>query len=185
MKKQHILQVFFSIFSILQVLYAQNAQNRKDEPLHHNPWELIIYRPENAGDMNDVRCYLKVEDAETGEDVTYTKLKATYEWVSIPDVANPYQNIYYLDGGMAMHINIKSGKYKIQVYTPFEKQNGVYTTNTSKETWNSNIFEYDTANPAKVIFVCPTANDNGFYDGGWHIDYKAPKWFKFTKPKRH
>ena len=126
------------------------------------------------------------QDAETGEDVTYTKLKATYEWVSIPDVANPYQNIYYLDGGMAMHINIKSGKYKIQVYTPFEKQNGVKCSgNNDKTTWTSNIFEYDTANPAKVIFVCPTANDNGFYDGGWYIDYKAPKWFKFTKPKRH
>lgn len=133
--------------------------------------------------MNEVRCYIRIEDAETGEDVTYTKIKATYEWVSIPDVANPYQNIYYLDGGMAMHLNIQPGKYKIQVYTPWEKQNGVQCAN--KGTWESNVFEYDTSNPAKVIFVCPTANDNGFYNGGWYIDYKAPKWFKFTKPKRN
>ena len=49
----------------------------------------------------------------------------------------------------------------------------------------STTFEYNsTENPAKVIFVSPTANENGFYDGGWHIDHKAPKFFRFTKPER-
>ncbi|MCR5762089.1 MAG: hypothetical protein K6G00_01750 [Treponema sp.] len=181
MRKNLNLKVFFILLIINAVQVTLYSQNNE---IHHNPWELILYRPENAGDMNDVRCYLKVEDAETGDDVTYSKIKATYEWVSIPDVANPYQNIYYLDGGMAMHMNIQPGKYKIQVYTPFEKQNGVQCTSSSMATWESNIFEYDTENPTKVIFVYPTANDNGFYDGGWYIDYKAPKWFKFTKPKQ-
>ena len=27
-------------------------------------------------------------------------------------------------------------------------------------------------------------DENGFYDGGWYIDYKAPKFFKFTKAKQ-
>ena len=48
----------------------------------------------------------------------------------------------------------------------------------------SNTFYYDTNNPTKVIFVMPTADENGFYDGGWYIDYKAPKFFKFTKAKQ-
>ena len=38
--------------------------------------------------------------------------------------------------------------------------------------WESNVFEYNTENPTKVIFVTPTRNDNGFYNGGWIIDYK-------------
>ena len=175
MKKLSCLIIL--LCSLTGIMRAQDA------PLRHNPWELIIYRPENAGSMNDIRCYIKITDAKTGEDVTYTKIKATYEWVSIPNVANPYQNIYYLDGGMAMHLNIQSGTYRIQVYTPPEKQYGVPCA--SADTWESNIFDYNTENPAKVIFVCPTANENGFYNGGWYIDYKAPKWFKFTKPKRN
>ena len=32
--------------------------------VRHNPWELIIYRPENNGDLNYVRCWIKLEDAD-------------------------------------------------------------------------------------------------------------------------
>ena len=49
--------------------------------LHHNPWELIIYRPENSSQINEIRCWLKLED-EAGNDVTYTAATATYEWIS-------------------------------------------------------------------------------------------------------
>lgn len=184
-----IALIFFSF-----LLFAET------EPLHFNPWELIIYRPENSGRMNEIRCWLKAEDAETGEDVTYTRLTATYEWVDdtiivhknpldfrslfIPSrkhVLYPYQRTYYLSGGMAMHLNLAKGKYKFSVYTPKDKTNLYETEN--KDQWESNVFYYDTENPAKVIFVFPTANQNGFYNGGWVIDAKAPEYFEFTKPK--
>jgi len=171
-----------------------------DAPLKPNPWSLIIYRPENNYDMNDVRCWLKVEDAETGEDVTYTKIKAKFEWIpqniklqknpkSITGLFKPdrkvtlydYKRTYYLMGGMAMHLNLQNGKYKISVYTPKDNNNMFETENEGD--WLSNEFYYDTENPANVIFVSPTANDNGFYDGGWWIDYKAPEYYKFTKSK--
>ena len=51
-----------------------------EDEVRHNPWSLIIYRPENSWQINETRCYLKLEDAETGEDVTYTKSKANYSW---------------------------------------------------------------------------------------------------------
>lgn len=169
--------------------------------IKHNPWSLIIYRPENTEKMNDVWCWVKFTDAETGEDVTYSRLTAQYEWVSqtvkiqpkdhhsIESIFSPtrlytmhnYQKTFYLAGGMAMHINLKPGKYFITVYTPKEKAGFFKCSN--KGDWLSNKFYYDTENPAKVIFVVPTANENGFYDGGWFIDWKAPEFFVFTKPK--
>ncbi len=148
--------------------------------IHPNPWSLIISRPYNSDKMNDVRCYVKFEDAQTGEDVTYTKIKANYVWANTPKIAHKYQHTYFLTGGMAMHCLLKPGKYKISVITPKEKNNSFQTENN--DDWASNIFYYDTSNPTNVIFVVPTANDNGFYNGGWYIDYKAPKYFKFTKP---
>lgn len=168
--------------------------------VRHNPWSLIIYRPENNGDLNDVRCWLKIQDSQTGEDVTYTKIKAKYEWVSmtkklqknpksiaglfIPDTnikLFKYQKTYYLSGGMAAHLTLPKGKYKISVYTPKDKTNLFKTENP--DGWTSNVFEYDTENPAKVIFVIPVTNDNGFYNGEWKISSQAPKWFKFTIPQ--
>lgn len=145
--------------------------------LHHNPWELIIYRPENSSQINEIRCWLKLED-EAGNDVTYTAATATYEWMSRPNVVNQFQKTWWLSGGMAIHLNLKKGKYKISVYTPVDK---MWPYKADKP-WTSNVFEYDTENPAKVIFVMPVKNDNGFYTGEWHIDYKAPLFFKFTSP---
>lgn len=148
--------------------------------IKHNPWELIIYRPIDTEKMNMVKCYLKIEDFE-GNDVTYSAVKATYELVEDKDKIHPYEKTYYLLGGMAMHLNIKKGRYKITVFTPADKQ---YPFNDERKiTWTSNEFIYDTENPAKVIFVYPTANDNGFYNGGWVISGKAPEFFKVTKPK--
>jgi len=164
----------------------KKADSKEPAPIKHNPWSLIIYRPENAGDMNDVRCWLKIENPETGEDITYntTKIKASYEWTA-NTIKEPqlyrYKRTYYLSGGMAMHLNLRPGKYKFTVYTPKDKTNMLETSNQGD--WISNEFLYDTENPTKVIWVVPTANDNGFYNGGWYIDYKAPEWYKFTKPK--
>lgn len=171
--KKILLLVFSAVFS-----FNLTAQQKN---LHHNPWELIIYRPENTPSMNEVRCYLRLLD-EQGNDVTFSAAKATYEWASIPNVVNQYQKTRWLSGGVAMHLNLKPGKYKISVYTPPDKQYPYPSENRNQ--WESNVFEYDTSNPAKVIFVSPTANDNGFYSGGWFIDYKAPGYFKFTKPKQ-
>lgn len=169
--------VFFAAIFFSISLYAQN----KSAEVKHNPWELIIYRPENSSKINEVPCWIKIEDAE-GKDVTYTCARATYEWASIPDRINYYEKSWYLTGGMAMHLhNLKPGRYKFTFYTPKEKQ---YPFTEFSHEWKSNEFYYNTENPAKVIFVYPTANDNGFYNGGWIISAKAPAYFKFTKPEQ-
>ncbi len=163
----------------------------KDLPAGHDKTSLIIYRPDNTGILNDIRCFLRIQD-EKGNDITYDTscITATYEWVSIPDRANNYKKKYYLSGGMAMHLKLKKGRYKISLYTPVDQQNNFIYPESGEETrtalrsgvveysqpqafqWESNIFEYNTENPTKVIFVTPTRNDNGFYNGGWVIDYR-------------
>lgn len=174
-------QFIFFLLMISAAFPLKLSGGEPQEPLHHNPWELIIYRPENSGGMNSIRCWLKIED-ESGTDVTYSAARATYEWVSVPDVINHYEKTYYLSGGMAMHLLIKPGKYVFRLYTPPEHQFGAQVRN--KKQWESNAFFYDTQNPAKVIFVSPVANENGFYSGGWHISSKAPLFWKYTKPKQ-
>lgn len=140
---------------------------------------LRIYRPENDGEMNTIRCYIRILD-EDDNDVTYTCGKAFYSWFTKPRVFYFYRKNYYLSGGMVMHINLKPGKYKISVYTPVDKQNGFECEN--KDQWESNTLFYNTENPTNVIFISPTANENIFYNGGWHIDYYAPKFYIYTKP---
>lgn len=154
----------------------------KDLPVGHDKTSLIIYRPQNNGTLNDIRCFIKIED-ENNNDVTYDKnfIWASYEWVtSNPDQIFNYKKTYWLSGDVAMHLRLKKGKYKISVYTPVDKQNNWTYPDAETKTfeWKSNIFEYNTENPAKVIFVLPVTNDNGFYKGEWFIDYKAPKYFK-------
>ena len=177
MKK--IFLIIFTLFS----LFAISADDDLKK-LRHNPWELIIYRPENKSDFNYVRCYVRIED-ENGNDVSKTKVKASYKWVTIPNVVNSYKKQLFLDGGMAMLLNLKPGKYRFSVYTPIDRQGGFEVTKNiaGKKIWESNIFEYDTENPAKVIFVTPVMNDNGFFAGAWWIDYKAPRFFKFAEGK--
>ena len=148
----------------------------KDMPAGHDKQSLIIYRPDNVGVLNDIRCFLRLEDEE-GNDVTYdtTTITATYEWLSTPDIIRNYKHTYFLSGGMAMHLKLKKGRYKISLYTPTDQQNNfTYPVEGTKAfQWESNVFEYNTENPTKVIFVTPTRNDNGFYNGGWIIDYKS------------
>ncbi|WP_407398958.1 hypothetical protein [Treponema sp.] len=166
------------IVFLAAILFSLNAFS--DGEIKHNPWELFIYRPENSEKMNEVRCWLKIEDMD-GNDVTYTATKAHYIWISNPKQLYQYERTYYLSGGMAMYLHsIKPGRYRFTVCTPADKQ---YPYPNANRDWTSNEFIYDTNNPAKVIFVFPTADDNGFYDGGWTISGKAPKFFKFTKPK--
>ena len=154
----------------------------KGLPAGHDKTQLIIYRPQNNGTMNDIRCFLHLED-ESGNDVTYDQnfVTATYEWTSsAPDVINKYKKTYWLSGGLAMHLKLRKGKYKITVYTPTDQQNNWTYPEAGQKPfeWKSNVFAYDTENPAKVIFVTPTANENGFYDGGWNISSKAPRYLK-------
>ena len=170
------------LFFIFSSLYAQPVPGSyydfldatKDMPAGHDKTSLIIYRPDNIGVLNDIRCFLRLED-EQGNDVTYTAATATYEWVSIPDHINKYKKKYFLSGGMAMHLKLKKGRYKISLYTPVDQQNNfVYAEADAKPfQLESNVFEYNTETPTKVIFVTPTRNDNGFYNGGWIIDYKT------------
>lgn len=158
-KKKFILLIIFLIFSQLHAL--------------------IIYRPVNNGDMNDIKCYLRILD-EKDNDVTYTAARVYYAWIDQPHKYYSYKKKYYLMGGIAMHVNLKPGKYKITVYTPKDAQNGFECEN--KDTWESNTFYYNTENKLNVLFVSPTANDNLFYNGGWYLDYKAPKFRNYTFP---
>ncbi len=177
-------KVFFVLFIVIAPLFAQPVPGSyydfidatKDLPAGHDKTSLIIYRPDNIGVLNDIRCFLRLED-EQGNDVTYTAATATYEWVSIPDRINNYKKKYYLSGGMAMHLKLKKGHYKISLYTPVDQQNNFTYAEADVKPfqWESNVFEYNTENPTKVIFVSPTRNDNGFYNGGWVIDYRAGK----------
>lgn len=169
------LSILFSLLLIFSLFSAAGEL----APIKQNPWELIIYRPENKTDFNYVRCYLRIED-ENGNDVSKSKVSASYEWATIPNVANKYKNILYLDGGMAMHLHLQAGKYRFSVFTPTDKQNFPCK---NKDQWESNVFEYDTENPAKVIFVTPVMNDNGFFRGEWWIDYRTPKFFKWSQMK--
>ncbi len=173
--------VFFLLLIFNSFLYAQQP-HLQEKNIKHNPWELRIYRPINAGSMNDVRCFLRLEDSE-GNDVTKTAIrKAYYKHAGSPDKNYSYKNKIYLTGGTILYLNLKSGKYKISVYTPPEYQYP-YSKKSSGSDWSSNIFEYDTENPLKVIFVYPTANENSFYNGGWIINYKSPEFYEFTKPE--
>lgn len=179
-------------------VYATVSPKKPVTPL---PWNLILYRPENSQGLNDVRCWVKILDAETKEEVTYSKISATYEWVSLTKkihadrselwgmlaphntaVAWPYQRTYYLSGGMAMHLRLPEGKYLISVSTPADQRGFFEFETENKGTWNSNEYYYDTDYPATVLFVTPTANDNGFYNGGWVVSFEAPKWFKAAIP---
>ena len=174
---------FFITFLTLILLTFQGGGSLSAQDIHHNPWNLIIYRPENAFPMNEIRCWMKIEDQD-GNDVTKSAIrKATYEWIPSPKTHYKYKHTLFLSGGMAMHLNIKPGKYKISFRTPKSEYSFVEYDFENKGDWESNVFEYNTDNPTKVIFVYPTANDNGFYNGGWVIDYKAPKYFKFTQPR--
>lgn len=175
-----ILLIVSLTFLMLQGSFCQELKSHYKDTLHPDPWSLIIYRPEESPEINDIRCYLKVTDAETGEDVTYTRIKANYSWVSTPHTGHNYQRTYYLSGGMLMHLLLKPGKYNISVYTPKDKVFGLKVSN--KGDWLSNTFYYDTSNPTNAIWVIPTANPNGFYNGGWYITWKAPEYYKIVKP---
>ena len=188
--------ILFFAFSALSAQpvpgsYYDFLDATKDLPAGHDKTSLIIYRPDNVGVLNDIRCFLRIQDEE-GKDITYdtSRLTATYEWLSTPDIIRNYKHTYFLAGGMAMHLKLRKGRYKISLYTPTDQQNNFVYPESGEEArtalqsgkinllqqkafqWESNIFEYDTENPTKVIFVTPTRNDNGFYNGGWVIDYR-------------
>ena len=165
------------LFALLFIL----ASPLSSQEIHHSPWELVIYRPLNKGDINDVRCYLVLEDAQTGEIVTKTALrKASYQYTSDLNTAYFYQRDPYLCGDMMMILNIKPGKYWISLWTPKDKAAFLENPKPRRD-WNSNRLYYNTDNPIKALFVRPTKNDNGFYDGSWEISTKAPQFWKWTK----
>ena len=115
--KKRLFLILLHIFFQVGLIFAQPVPGSyydfmdavKDMPAGHDKTSLIIYRPENKGVMNDIRCYLKLTNMD-GKDVTYSACTATYEWVSIPNVVNQYKKKYFLSGGMAMHLKLKKGR---------------------------------------------------------------------------
>ena len=146
---------------------------------------LEIYRPSNFSLMDEIPCLLKITDTE-GNDAWDKIISINYSWYN-DMITNPHwTHTYYngcFTGGAVIHLQMQAGVYKISVSTPQNHQRDYLPENTDE--WISNEFIYKTGSPAlKVIFVSPTANQNGFYTGGWHIDYRAPKYFIYTKPYR-
>ncbi len=167
MKKEKIIIFFILFFS-------------------HLSYSLEIYRPENYGEMNTIPCFLEITDTE-GNDATSSIISISYSWYNELQ-NNPKRHHKYFEGcflgGTVIHLQMKKGTYHISIYTPVDKQ-GSYK-NISNNDWKSNTFVYTVDSPAlKVIFISPTANENGFYSGAWHIDYKAPKFYIYTKPYRN
>ena len=158
-------------------------------------FSLNIYRPENKGALNTIPCLIRITDME-GNDVAdaithlsynwYYELR-TLNWRGEPKTLHRYFNGCFT-GGVVVHLLTKPGKYLISVYTPPEHQQDYGDTagnlGGQKRTWESNTFTYDTTHKPNVIFVSPTANDNGFFNGGWHVDYRASKFWQYTKPYR-
>ena len=157
--------------------------------------ELIVYRPENNEQINEVRCWIQLLD-EDGNDVTHTKARAAYAWIDQPKKLYRYEKSFYVSGGMVCHLYLDSRhgeKYTIRVRTPKAHVQDFPLPERLQVDWDSNDFVYDSANvrnsaedganPLKVIFVSPTANDNGFYEPRWLIDHRAPRYFKVTKPR--
>ena len=141
-----------------------------------------IYRPENFGNMNTIPCLLKVTDLQ-GNDASSSIISLSFSWYYDMRWNHRYFNGCFT-GGTVVHLNMKAGTYKISVYTPLSMQDS-YAGVVGDGDWLSDDFIYKVGSPAlKVIFVSPVANDNGFYVGKWHIDYKAPKFYKYTKPLR-
>lgn len=161
------MKKFLLLFLITSSIYSTEVK--------HSPWSLIIYRPENSYHINEKPCYLSFIDSKTNEEVSFTKIKANYSWIDKPKKAYSYKRSYYLYGGMIMHLNLKEGIYKIAIKNP------EYNNDKTQNQFISNIFEYNTKNPTKVLFLIPEVNENGFYTEKWIISYKAPKYYKFTK----
>ncbi|MBQ2551757.1 MAG: hypothetical protein II563_02775 [Treponema sp.] len=148
-------------------------------------YSLEIYRPSNFGLMDEIPCILKITDMD-GNDASDKIISISVTWYDGMQTDPHWTHKYYdgcFTGGAIVHLEMQRGTYKISVSTPKEHQRDYLPGNT--EEWTSNEFTYKTGSPAlKVIFISPTANQNGFYTGGWHIDYRAPKYFMYTKPYR-
>ncbi len=142
-------------------------------------YSLEIYRPENFGDMNEIPCIMHVYDMD-GNDASDCITGISFSWYYDIRLLHRYYDGCFT-GGSVIHLSMKEGRYRISFSTPMEMQ-GEYADLTGKS-WTSNDFIYNTKSPAlKVIFVSPTGDDNSFYTGGWYVDYRAPKFFKYTKP---
>lgn len=161
--------------------------------------ELVVYRPQNSADINAVRCWIRVEDMD-GNDVTYKNARAAFAYMDRPDELSWYRRSFYLEGGMACHLYLDPGTYRISVYTPKSHVECFSLPERLRTDWDSDSFVYDSgiiensvdkddANLLRVIFVSPVADENWFYKPRWHVDYRAPSYLRnrdpqFTKPYR-
>ena len=70
MKKRFVIQIslFLHLFPALlqaQALagsYYDFLDATKDMPAGHDKTQLIIYRPQNSEIINEIRCFLRIED---------------------------------------------------------------------------------------------------------------------------
>ena len=87
---KRLTTAFITIFLLTAATIAQPMpgslqqlwEETKDKDVTPNPRTLIIYRPQNNGAINDVRCFLRLED-ENGNDIC-KKLRSKAETRNIP-----------------------------------------------------------------------------------------------------
>ena len=94
-------KAFFFLLIISFPLFAQPVPGAyydfldatKDLPAGHDKTSLIIYRPDNVGVLNDIRCFLRIQN-ETDKNITYdpSSITAAYEGMSTPDIIRNYKH---------------------------------------------------------------------------------------------
>lgn len=167
------------IMIILALAFAAQVQAKQNS--------IEIYRPENYGSLNEVPCLLKITDMD-GNDAWDKITHISYSWASDMRNKDKFTHSYYsgcFTGGCIIHLTMQPGEYRISVHTPRNmQQNHELSYDSAEGDWTSNEFIYQTnARALKVIFINACANQNGFFTGKWNIDCRAPKFYKYAKPR--
>lgn len=121
--------------AVLFALAVCSVWGEELQKVSHNPWELIIYRPENSAQINEERCWLTLRD-DKGSEIKVSAqnypngISATYEWISNPNVINKYGavNLSFRRNGNAPSLTAR----KIHNYFFYTKRKAAQQNNQRK-----------------------------------------------------
>lgn len=132
-----------------------------------------IYRNEDNGRMNVIPCIIRLEKL----DGTHRKAiePSGYFVLGLEgkrEKRADKKGGIFLMGGDHAFLRVVAGKYRIEVYTPPDYQEGYVSNNT--ETWHSNHLELRISGTKKLILLVEPTTKDGEYNGGWMI-HLVPK----------
>ena len=118
MNKIKLISLALVIFSSL--CYSQD--------IRHNPWSLIIYRPENSYHINEIPCYVKFEDVTTKEDIAeYLTEQVFFDprdtEVFLSSIANTEYGFFWEGGRAVLELSVSSND---SVSTILESHEDIY-----------------------------------------------------------